>query len=118
MMHMKKLTFYLITAFSLLLLIPISLKAKTDAIPIRMTSEAAVKSKETNAVEVRLNEIKTMDNSSLGLSERKELRKEVRSIRSEGKGMDEANYVEGGHGGVYISVGAAILIVLLLLILI
>ena len=118
MMHMKELTFYLITSFSLFLLIPMSLKAGTDAIPIRMTSDTAIKSTETNTADVRLNEIKAMDNSSLGSSERKELRKEIRSIRSEGKGMDEANYVEGGHGGVYISVGAAILIVLLLLILI
>ena len=115
---MKKLTFCLITSFSLLLLIPVPLLAETDAIPVRMTSEGAVKSTETNTVVVRLNEIKAMDSSTLGSTERKELRNEIRSIRSVGKGMDEAKSVEGGHGGVYISVGAAILIVLLLLILI
>jgi len=116
---MKKSTFYLITAFSLLLFIPMPLKAETDAIPVRMTSDATVKSIETNTAEVRLNEIKEMDSSTLGSSsERKELRKEIRSIRSEGKGMDEANYVNGGHGIMYISVGAAILIILFLLFLI
>jgi len=95
-----------------------SLKADTDAKPIKINLAATVKSTEANTAIVRLDEIKPMDKAALASSERKELRKEIRSIRSEGKGMDEANYVEGGHGGVYISVGAAILIVLLLLILI
>ena len=114
---MKKLTLCLIPVFSLLILNPMSLKADTDAKPIKINLAATVKSTEANTAVVRLDEIKPMDKAALASSERIELRKEIRSIRREGKGMGEANYVEGGHGGVYISVGAAILIVLLLLLL-
>jgi len=114
---MKKLTLCLIPVFSLLILNPMSLKADTDAKPIKINLAATVKSTEANTAVVRLDEIKPMDKAALASFERIELRKEIRSIRREGKGMDEANYVEGGHGGVYISVGAAILIVLLILLL-
>jgi hypothetical protein len=114
---MRKLTLCFIPAFSLLLLSSISMKAATDAKPVIISTEAAVKSTEPNTAEVRLNEIKTMDKASLASSERKELRNEIRSIRSEGRMNSETTYVEGGHNGVYISVGAALLIVLLLILL-
>ena len=59
-------------------------------------------------LEVRLNEINKMDKSNLTTSDKRELRKEVRSIK---KQMSELG------GGVYISVAAIIIILLLLIIL-
>jgi hypothetical protein len=57
----------------------------------------------------RLNAIKAMDKSELSSSEKKQLRKEVRSIRGELNTM--------GGEGIYLSVGAIIIIVLLLILL-
>jgi len=54
----------------------------------------------------RLNEIKEMDKSSLTRAERKELRKEVRTIKKAVRGS-----------GLYISTGAIIIILLLIIIL-
>lgn len=54
----------------------------------------------------RLEEIKAMDKSNLSRAERKELKKEVKSIKKEMKVMS---------GGVYLSVGAIIIIILLLI---
>jgi hypothetical protein len=59
-----------------------------------------------NAQISRLNEINEMDMSAMNNAEKRELRKEVRAIEKQQNG-----------GGIYISVGAAILIVLLLILL-
>jgi hypothetical protein len=56
----------------------------------------------------RLNEIKDMDKSSLSRTDKKELRKEVKGIKKEMKAL---------KGGVYLSVGAIIIIILLLILL-
>lgn len=56
----------------------------------------------------RLDEINAMDKTVLNRSEKKELRKEVRAIKAELK--------EKRHG-VYVSIGAFIIIILLLIIL-
>jgi hypothetical protein len=56
----------------------------------------------------RIEEIKAMDKSGLSKEERKALKKEVREIRDE---------VKAASGGVYLSVGAILLIVLLLILL-
>jgi len=63
---------------------------------------------EANILLARLDEIKNMDKSSLDRSEKREIRKEVRSIKKE---------LNDNHNGVYLSVGAIIVIVLLLIIL-
>ena len=54
----------------------------------------------------RLEEIKAMDKSTLTRKERKELKREVKSIKKEMKVMS---------GGVYLSIGAIIIIILLLI---
>lgn len=56
----------------------------------------------------RLEEIKEMDKSDLSRAEKKELRKEVRSIKKE---------LRSTGNGVYLSVGAIIIIILLLILL-
>jgi hypothetical protein len=59
-------------------------------------------------LERRLEEIKAMDHKTLSSSEKRALRKEVRSIKKEMKEIS---------GGVYISVGALLLIILLIILL-
>lgn len=56
----------------------------------------------------RIDEIKAMDKSKMSRGERKALKKEVREIRDEVKALS---------GGVYISIGAILVIILLLILL-
>ena len=70
----------------------------------------SVESDRVMTLELRLNEIKAMDKSNMTSAEKKSLRAEVLSIRGQEYGYYHRN-------GAYVSVGALILIVLLLLIL-
>lgn len=67
-----------------------------------------VESTEAKAMMKRLEEIKEMDMSKLKATEKKNLRKEVRETK---RNLRDVN------GGVYVSAGALILIVILLIIL-
>ena len=60
---------------------------------------------ETNTLTARLQEIKVTDKSNMTASEKRELRKETRSIKKK------------LSGGVYVSAGALILIAVLLILL-
>jgi len=105
---MKKIAFCIIISCILSVSIPLQLSAitaVTTSVAITKPSEIA----EAKALEFRLNEINTMDKSNLQSSEKKDLRKEVRSIKHQ---LNEL-----GGGGVYISVGALIIIILLLIVL-
>ncbi|TVQ86243.1 MAG: hypothetical protein EA393_12460 [Bacteroidetes bacterium] len=84
-----------------------ALIAVTEAEMSMVTSAEAVETAYANALMDRLNEINEMDKSAMSSSEKNDLRKEVRAIQKE----------QRPTGGVYISVGAAILIVLLLILL-
>ena len=79
----------------------------TNELPLNETSSNKVPA-EVQAMYDRLEEIKAMDKSELSSSEKKELRKEVKSIKSQ---------LRSTGNGVYLSVGAIIIIVLLLIIL-
>lgn len=79
--------------------------AETELAMVR--SEQAVNTAYANALLDRLNVIDEMNMDAMTSSEKNDLRKEVRDIQKEQKTLD----------GVYISVGAAILIVLLLILL-
>jgi hypothetical protein len=110
---MKKLILYSISAFLIVLFIPAQMKAgtRTSAPSKDATTIAATKTVESAEAQVlltRLDEIKAMDMTTLNATERKELRKEVRSIKSQLSDM--------GHG-VYLSAGAIIIIILLLILL-
>lgn len=59
----------------------------------------------------RLEEIRNMDISTLSKSERKALKKEVKNIKREIKGKKPVG------GGIYLSVGAILVIILLLILL-
>jgi hypothetical protein len=95
-------------AFLSLTFIPAQLKAGTETIPTSMPAPKPVASPEAKILLDRLNEIKAMDKSKLTSSEKKELRKEVRSTKKQLKELS---------GGVYLSVGAVIIIILLLILL-
>jgi hypothetical protein len=104
---MKKLI--LCASFLLLSIVPMQLKAETKVDPMSTTSNSkAPMSAEVRILMNRLEEIKKMEISTLTSSEKKELRNEVREIKSEMRAVG---------GGVYISVGAIILILILLIVL-
>ena len=106
---MKKFTGSLMTAFLLFAFMPASLTAATEPMATTTSaSTATVESAEANALLARLAEIKAMDKSNLKSSEKRQLRKETRAIKSELKALS---------GGVYLSAGAIIIIVLLLILL-
>ena len=72
------------------------------------TKSQSSASAEANSLAAKLAELKSTDKSTLGFTERKHLRIEVRTIKQHLKDIS---------GGVYISVGAIILIIVLLIIL-
>lgn len=75
---------------------------------IETVDAEAVLAAENEVLLARLNEINEMDKSDLTGAEKRELRQEVRQI-------DRAMTLNGG--GVYLSVGALIIVILLLIIL-
>lgn len=104
---MKKLTVYL-AIVALSLAIPAHSRADTDRSPSSMPLSNSVESAGARALLERLDEIKAMDKSTLSLNEKKALRKEVRSIKKE---------LRANNGGVYLSVGALLLVIVLLILL-
>jgi len=63
----------------------------------------------------RVLEIKDMDRSTLSESERDALKQELRLIKTEVNGSTKAEKAMYNNGGIYISVGALIIIILLLI---
>ncbi len=106
---MKKLTLCLMALCLSLTFIPAQSKAATAATkPITTAVANPVDAAKAQVLELRLNEINQMDKSTMLPSEKRQLRKEVRTIN---KQLNEMG------GGIYISVGAVIIILLLLIIL-
>ena len=108
---MKKIAIVFIKLSLMLSFLPFQLNAQTASAPTE-TAITPVESKEAieaKAIITRLNEIKEMDKSNLTSSDKKELRKEVKTLRTNLKASGQ---------GVYLSVGAIIIIILLLVILI
>jgi hypothetical protein len=105
---MKKIVLCLMVTFLSLAFIPVQLKAVTTEEPSSLPAPKPVDSAEVKIMLLRLDEIKAMEMSKLKSEEKKELRKEVKSIKH--------NLREVG-GGVYLSVAAIILIVVLLIVL-
>lgn len=105
---MKKLTLLFLTACLLFAMAPIQMNAATNSTTATTIKAKPNASDEAKVLIDRLNEIKTTDKSNMTAGERKELRQEVRSLKSELKGIG---------GGVYLSVGAILIIALLLILL-
>ncbi len=105
---MKKVAFYVMTAIMLLFITTTPVSASHDMNKVALVGNEKIESVESQAMMSRLEEIKAMDKSNMDSKEKRELRKEVRSIK---KSMTELG------GGVYLSVGAIIIIILLLVLL-
>jgi hypothetical protein len=104
---MKKLPIYLMMTVLSLSVIPTTISAK-EKNPTAITTNSEEVPAEVKVMYNRLETIKAMDKSSMTAVEKKELRKEVRTIKAN---------LRSSNSGVYLSVGAIIIIILLLIIL-
>ena len=107
---MKKSKLFLLAICCSMAFFPMQIIAQTASAIDNSGITSASSDKQEAAANVlltRLYEINSMDKSDLTSSDKKELRKEVRTIKSTLK--------EAG-GGIYLSIGAIILILLLLII--
>jgi hypothetical protein len=101
---MKKVLFLLLTV----LMIASQTYAQTEGPSVSEVSiETLNNTPDVAVLEARLHEIKDMDRSNLSKDEKRALREEVRSIRTE---------LINSNQGVYISFGALVIIILLLVI--
>jgi hypothetical protein len=105
---MKKIVLCLMVACLSLTFIPLQASAATIAEPSSLVDPKPAEAAEAKTLLLRLDEIKATDMSKLKSSEKKDLRKEVRSINHKLKTIG---------GGVYISAGAVILLIILLVVL-
>ncbi len=103
---MKKTLLCIMIAILSLTFMPVQLKA--SSVTVTNTPITPADSARALVLLNRLDEINAMDKSELNSSEKKELRKEVRSTKKQ---------LSDISGGIYISAGAAIIILLLLILL-
>lgn len=99
---MKKLKLFVMTGMMMLSVLPMPLMAVNSNPASAPVTTESVEAK----VMARITEIKAMDKSKLTTTERKQLRKELREMKHEMKAL---------NGGVYLSAGAVIVILLILL---
>lgn len=103
-LNLNKMSFLTLVMLLTMTLTP-KLTFANETINANPTSEVPAK---VQVMLDRLEEIKEMDKSELSRAERKELRKEVRTIKKT---------LKSTGNGVYLSVGAIIIIILLLILL-
>ncbi len=103
-MKTKKLLLTLAVAFSLAM--PV---LATEISPVISKDIPAESSQRAQEIITRLEEIKAMDIKSMTRTEKRAIRKEVKTLEKEAKQMN--------GGGVYLSVGALLLIIILLIVL-
>jgi hypothetical protein len=109
---MKKFILCIMALFLSLTFLPVQSFAATTEKPSALVATKPVEtteSAEAKTLLLRLDEIKAMDMTKLKASEKKDLKKEVRSIRRELKDIS---------GGVYISAGLLIVILIVLIVLV
>jgi hypothetical protein len=102
---MKKLMACTATAVMLVTITPIQSKAKKNPASISVTGK---ESAELAAITNRVTEINAMDRSTMSPSEKREIRKELRALKKE---------ATQHSGGVFISTGVLVLIIVLIIIL-
>ena len=108
---MKKIIFCFMATILSLAILPTQSFASTKedhATLLVTTPKETSETAEAKALKLRLDEIKAMDKTKLKSTEKKDLRKETRAIERKLKNIS---------GGVYISAGALIVILILLIIL-
>lgn len=106
---MKKLAIFLMTIWMSLAIFPVQVNANIPTMPSTETTAPKPESAEVKTLERRLHEIKAMDRSKMKASEKKKLRKEVKSIK---------NRLNDLSNGFYVSAGALIIVAILLILLI
>ena len=105
---MKNLTVSFMMAFLFLTFSPIEMKAITASTIETLDPVKTAEQAQAEVLITRLNDIKEMDKSSLTKGEKRELRQETRAIKKDLRAIGQ---------GVYLSVGAIVIIVLLLILL-
>lgn len=106
---MKKITLSVLTALVLTTTVvvnPIQAANTTKMEIVTIPTTTGNWSEEESILLNRLEEIKAMDKSKLSVAEKRDLRKELRTIKKN---------IKVGNGGIYLSVGAIIIIILLLI---
>ncbi len=101
---MKKIAICVLTALMMFTFMPVSFAA--EPVPVTVPAPKPMEPAEAQLLINRLNEIKDMDKREMSAEQRKELRQEKNSIKKELR-----------SGGVYLSVGALLVVVILLIIL-
>lgn len=113
---MKKLTLVILSAIGFILFVPSVIKAETENTPVAVVATAPVASTDAGVLVARVEAIRAMDFSTLNASEKKELRKELRTIKTDLKKSNKRDVVVShSNGGLYLSIGAILLIILLLI---
>lgn len=102
---MRKLAFYTMTICLLFTFCFNEVKAVNSNPNPVIVADRPTQAEEVQAMKDRLEQIKAMDMRLLTLEQRKELRNEVRAIKQEMKAVT----------GIYVSIGALIIIILLLI---
>jgi hypothetical protein len=105
---MKKIILGLMITGMLLAFYPNQSNAANKITPVTTATNEPAEAARAKTLLLRIDEINSMDKSNLNSSEKKVLRKEVRSIKKELTAMGN---------GIYISVGAILIIILLIVIL-
>jgi hypothetical protein len=105
---MKKLAICLLMACLSFTLLPLQANGASKTERTSLPAPKPVESAEVKALELRLNEINSMDKTNMKSAEKKSMRKEVKTINHKLREIG---------GGVYLSAGAIILIVILLVVL-
>ena len=103
---MKKVSLFLLLA---LFFTSVSGLMAGEAKPVPSQQLSAEQQVRLNEITRRVEEIKAMDLRSLSRSDRKELKKELLELKKEARVM---------KGGVYLSVGAIIIIILVLILIV
>ena len=105
---MKKVTYTLMIALCSIFMLPVNAGATNNPNTITRNEPATNETEVANKLLNRLYEIEAMNVKNMAKAEKKQLRNEVKAIKHDLKDLS---------GGVYLSVGAAIIIILLLILL-
>ncbi|MCH7411078.1 hypothetical protein MM239_16855 [Belliella sp. DSM 111904] len=100
---MKKITYFLSVMFLFTAFAPAAMAKDSKKDQPELTAEEQLRLEEINT---RVDEIKAMDFADMSKAERKEVREELKEMKKEAKELG---------GGVYLSVGAIIIILLILI---
>jgi len=106
--------FYAVIAFMMLSFIPSQSKAANNTKTVTTATTKSIESTDAAQLAARLDEIKAMDISTLSRSEKKELRSEVKTIKS----TQDATLVVHHHHGMYLGVGGVIVVIIIIILIV